>query len=70
MYLFKLWGRVAEIDDNYFTLIAGSAVPLRVHAPGYKAKVHAGDYASARGVLNIAGSNRWIESAVGFIAKY
>jgi len=70
IYLFKFWGRVAEIDDNYFTLSDGSGAPITVHAPGYKVKVLAGDYASARGILNIAGSARWIESAPGLITKY
>ena len=71
IWLFKFWGKVAEIDDDYFTLSDGSsAVPITVHAPGYKAKVVAGDYASARGILNIDGGARWIESELGLITKY
>ena len=71
IWLFKFWGKVAEIDDDYFTLSDGaSAVPITVHAPGYKAKVVAGDYASARGILTIVGDDRWIESAPGLITKY
>ena len=67
-WLFRIWGKVAETDDDNFTLDDGSAA-IRVHAPGYKSKVHAADYASARGVLHIDGGARWIESAVGFVTK-
>ena len=69
-YLFSFWGKVTEIDDNYFTLGDGSVTPVTVHAPGYKSKVVAGDYASARGILNIAGSTRWIESELALVTKY
>lgn len=67
IYLFKFWGTVAEIDDDYFTLSDGSGTPITVHAPGYRAKVHTGDYATARGILSIGGS---FESAVGFVNKH
>ena len=67
LYLFKFWGRVAEIDDDYFTLNDGSGRLVTVHAAGYKAKVVAGDYATARGVLDVGGS---IVSAVDLITKY
>ena len=67
LYLFKVWGKVAEIDDDYFTLGDGSAVPVMIHAPGYRAKVLAGDDASARGILDISGL---IESELGLITKY
>jgi len=70
IYLFKFWGTVTEVDDNNFTLSDGSPVPITVHAPGYKTKVATGDHASARGILNIAGSARWIESELGLIVKY
>ena len=69
IWLFKFWGRVAEVNDDEFTLSDGSAA-ITVHAPGYKAKVVAGDYASARGILTIGGSARSIESAPGLITKY
>ena len=70
IWLFKFWGIVAEIDDDNFTLSDGSGAPITVYAPGYRTKVLAGNYASARGILTIAGGARSIESAVGFITKY
>lgn len=69
LYLFKFWGRVGEIDDNYFTLNDGSPTPITVHAPGYKTKVVAGDYASARGILNTSTSIT-LESAVELITEH
>ena len=67
IYLFKFWGKVAEIDGDYFTLSDGSGPAVMVRAPGYKTKVVTGDYASARGILCVGGS---VESAVGYVAKY
>ena len=68
--LFRLWGRVTIISDEFFVLDDGSVPLVWVRAPGYKSVIHAGDFASARGILSIAGGARWIESAVGFVTKY
>lgn len=71
LFLFRLWGTLVEIDDNNFTLNDGStATPIRIHAPGYKAKVGGGGKASARGILMISGGDRWIESDISFMTGY
>ena len=70
LYVFRAWGRVVEVSDSDFTLNDGSGSIIRVRAPGYKQKVQAGDYASARGLLNISGADRWLESASDFVTRY
>ncbi|NLN75114.1 MAG: hypothetical protein GX139_02235 [Armatimonadetes bacterium] len=70
IYLFKFWGRVAEVDDNTFTLDDGSGSPITVNASGYKSVISTGDYAAARGMLSISGSDRAIQSEVSWITKF
>ncbi len=67
IYLFKFWGKVTELDEDYFTLSDGSSQPVTVHAPGYKAKAGTGDYVTARGILGPDGS---VESAAEHVIKY
>lgn len=50
-YVFTVWGRVSVIDLDSFSLDDGSGLPVRVYYP-----VHGladGDYASARGALDV-----------------
>ena len=70
IYLFKFCGRVAEVDDNTFTLDDGSGSPITVNASGYKSVISTGDYAAARGMLSISGSDRAIQSEVSWITKF
>ena len=70
IYLFKFWGKVVEIDNDYFTLDDGSGMPIKVRAPGYKSKIATGDFAAARGILTIAGLERTIMSQVDSITKF
>jgi hypothetical protein len=70
IYLFKFWGKVVEIDNDYFTLDDGSGMPIKVHAPGYKSKIATGDFVAARGILTIAGLERTIMSQVDSITKF
>ncbi len=67
LYLFKFWGKVTEIDADRFTINDGSGSVVTIHAPGYKAKIANNDYATVRGILNIAGG---IESEPAVITKY
>ena len=69
-YIFRTWGRVQELNDNEFTLSDGSGATIRVYAPGYKAKIAANDYASARGMLKITTDDSWIESTADWVTKY
>ena len=67
LFIFKFFGRVTEAGDHHFTLSDGSGRPVTVHAQGYKATIHEGDYVSVRGIISSAG---WIESEAALIAKY
>ncbi len=67
LFVFKFFGRVTEAGDDHFTLSDGSKRSVTVHAPGYKAKVQEGDYASARGIVTAAGL---VESDPAVIRKY
>ena len=66
-YAYKFSGTLSEIDDDYFSLSDGSAKPVTVYAPGYKARVRSGDMITVKGVLTIAG---WVDSDVDCIVKY
>lgn len=66
-FLFKFWGKVTEMNDNYFYVNDGSNMQIMVHAPGYRAKIHTGDNITVRGILYSSGA---FESSVDWIVKY
>ncbi len=70
IYLFKFWGKVAEVDNNKFTLDDGSGSPITVNAPGYKSLLSTGDFAAARGILTIDGLSRVVQSEVDWLTKF
>lgn len=66
LYVFKLFGKVTEVNEDYFTLTNGSEEPIMIYAPGYKMKVLTGDFAAARGILSVSG----LQSELALITKY
>jgi hypothetical protein len=68
-WLFRAWGKVSVIDANSFTLDCGSGTVITVIAPGYSG-IGEGDYASARGILNVSGSTKTLTCNPAHIRKY
>ncbi len=67
-WLFRVCGSVTVIDSDTFDLDNGSGVIVRVSAPGYTG-IGNGDYASARGIVNVSANPTSLSTSAEFVQK-